>query len=199
MPTGYTSEITADTTLEEFALKCARAFGALITMRDDPNDAPIPEFKPSVYHVDRIVAAKERISALSAMTPQQCEAEIDKEASARARERANSKAESDAKRSAYEAVLAKVHAWTPPTEDHKGLKAFMIEQITESIRFDCHDDEFLDRVYPMTRKTVAEWHAAAMESARHDLAYHTSENAAEIARVESRNKWVRDLRNSLRK
>ena len=38
MPTGYTLDLYngKDITFEEFVLKCARAFGALIDMRDEP-------------------------------------------------------------------------------------------------------------------------------------------------------------------
>ena len=45
MPTGYTADIQDGkiTTLREYALSCARAFGALIMMRDDPHDAPIAD------------------------------------------------------------------------------------------------------------------------------------------------------------
>ena len=61
MPTGYTLELYdgKDITFEEFVLKCARAFGALINMRDEPRDAPIPErFEPSYYHLKELIKAK---------------------------------------------------------------------------------------------------------------------------------------------
>lgn len=51
MPTGYTANIKNGITFEEFALDCARNFGALIIMRDEPKDAPIPEqFEASKHH-----------------------------------------------------------------------------------------------------------------------------------------------------
>ena len=36
MPTGYTDKIKDGITFKEYAMGCARAFGALITMRDNP-------------------------------------------------------------------------------------------------------------------------------------------------------------------
>lgn len=34
-------------------------------------------------------------------------------------------------------MLDQVQLWQPPTDDHMGLKEFMIQQIEESIKFDC--------------------------------------------------------------
>ena len=44
MPTGYTYDLYDGKDIEfpDFVMKCARAFGALIEIRDDPMDAAIP-------------------------------------------------------------------------------------------------------------------------------------------------------------
>lgn len=199
MPTGYTADITKDTTLEEFAMKCARAFGALILMRDDPQDAEIPEFKPSDWHEKELAKATARIAELTSMTASQCDAEADKAWSASAKGRIRSKAESDKKRAAYQAVLARVQAWTPPTPEHEGLKTFMAKQLAESIEFDCIDDATVDLFNPLAPVTGAEWRENEMKQAKQSVVYHANENAKEIARAKQRNKWVRDLRDSLRK
>ena len=43
MATGYTFNVVDGqiTTLSDFAMQCARAFGLLIDMRDAPSDAPM--------------------------------------------------------------------------------------------------------------------------------------------------------------
>lgn len=44
MPTGYTADLMEKgMEFKPFVLQCARAFGALITMRDDSLDAPSPK------------------------------------------------------------------------------------------------------------------------------------------------------------
>lgn len=45
MPTGYTYPVCEGkiTEFPDFALSCARAFGALISMREEPMDAPLPD------------------------------------------------------------------------------------------------------------------------------------------------------------
>jgi len=70
MPTGYTATLMEkNQTFPEFIMGCARAFGALIMMRDDPNDATIPDkFEPSDYHAKGIIKAREKLAKLKAMT-----------------------------------------------------------------------------------------------------------------------------------
>ena len=57
MPTGYTHDIPAGITFRQFALNCARAFGANIAMRDDPADKPIEVYEPSDYSAKAITKA----------------------------------------------------------------------------------------------------------------------------------------------
>jgi hypothetical protein len=60
MPTGYTAKLyDGDQKFQDFAMECARAFGALIEMRDEPMNAKIPEtFEPSEHHVNGLERAK---------------------------------------------------------------------------------------------------------------------------------------------
>ena len=78
MPTGYTLDLYdgKDITFEEFALRCARAFGALISMRDEPIDAPIPErFEPSDYHLKELEKAKKRLKEVKKWNEETAEQE----------------------------------------------------------------------------------------------------------------------------
>ena len=78
MPTGYTLDLydVKDITFEEFALRCARAFGALISMRDEPIDAPIPErFEPSDYHLKELEKAKKRLKEVKKWNEETAEQE----------------------------------------------------------------------------------------------------------------------------
>ncbi len=196
MPTGYTAAIKDGISFERYAMDCARAFGACVTLRDEPGGGEkIPfVFEPSDYHAKAAQKARDALSALLAMTPQE-------------RERAAAKAWDDAEtsrlmlledkrkqREAYESMLAKVQAWKPPTEEHKGLHQFMAEQIISSINFDCAGDYGMT---PTLRRTGNEW--ADDEAARmtRDIAYHEKEHAAEVERAASRTAWVRALRASL--
>jgi hypothetical protein len=111
-------------------------------------------------------------------------------AMARHHERANERA---ALKEKYQAMLNEAKAWTPPTPDHQGLKDFMVKQIEESIKWDC--DDSLATV-PICQSSE-QWFASAIAKAGRDIIYHTEKNQEEIDRTNGRNKWVRDLRQSL--
>src|SRR5688572_14375055 len=76
MPTGYTSTLMEKgQSFPEFTMLCARAFGALIEMRDESLDATIPEkFEPSDYYTDRIAALKAELDTLTSMNASEREA-----------------------------------------------------------------------------------------------------------------------------
>lgn len=141
MPSEYTNIIGKKdgVTFQEFAMRCARGMGACIMMRDESLDAPIPErFKPSAYHTDRLKEAENEVARLELMRDDEIKTECETEF-ARAVAAVNETNErSAALQAKYNKMLADVMAWDPPTKDHDGLKRFMVDQIEESARFDCH-------------------------------------------------------------
>jgi len=195
MPTGYTAPVQSGeiTEFKDFALQCARAFGALVMMRDEPMDAKIPDaFEPSDYHTRRLAEAKAELERLRSLTPEQIEAEAEKAWQTELDYHNKRVAETALQRKRYEDMLAKVEAWVPPTPDHTGLKEFMASQLRESIEFDCRDRE------PPKRKTSEEWLHAALKSALWNVEYHEKGQREEIERTEGRNRWLRELRESLK-
>lgn len=197
MPTGYTAQIADGITFNEFIMSCARAFGALVTMRDSPSDAPIPEcFKPSNYHKNNIRKTEEGIAELKAMT---IPAAMRKAKKAYQDEIKNIEKEIQEKtelRAKYEEMLGKVKAWIPPTSDHIELKKFMVDQITSSIKFDCNTD-YYTRQKPK-ELTGKEWKEQEFQKRLRDLDYHKKGHIEEVQRVEGRNIWVKQLRESLK-
>lgn len=68
MPTGYTAAIKDGITFQEYALSCARAFGALISMREESSDAPIPDaLEMSPYYQTSYDEAREALDEFSAL------------------------------------------------------------------------------------------------------------------------------------
>ena len=185
MPTGYTADIAAGITFKTYAMHCARAFGALVHMR----------VEPSTYHADQLREAQERMDALEQITPE----EASRNAWATHVAATNSwTAAIDAAtklKEKYQAMLAQVNAWAPPSTDHSALKAFMADQIVTSISGDCNIDYYLSN--PPIELTGAEWLKKEKELAQWNIDYHTKETEKEARRNSSRNEWLQQLLTSL--
>lgn len=194
MPSGYTEAVGKGISFKEFAMSCARAFGACVSMRDDPADAEIPEFKPSEYDIVELKRAKAELAKLKRMTAEQARkaAETAYEEDVRSYERGL--ADKKKLRDKYSAMIKKVSVWTPPSSEHLELKKFMLEQLSSAIDFDC-DTRYMDKPVKLSGDA---WLGAQIKEAVRDIAYHTDEQAKELESVNNRNNWVKLLRESLK-
>lgn len=194
MPTGYTADIANGISFEEYALRCARNFGALIMMRDDPMNAAIPDkFEPSEHNKKGLDEANEQLAILNAASSEDLEVlavakyKADLEYFTRAR---NEKSELLAK---YEAMLGKAKAYIPPSDQHLGYAKFLVSQIEESIGWDC------DMSYPVepVKLTGDEYKEQMVKKLEWDISYHANAMNEEIDRTNNRTKWVQQLKSSL--
>lgn len=191
MATGYTSDLPR--TFPEFALRCARAFGALVEMREEPLDTPIPdEFLPNNYHLEAITKAEKRLAELEKWSDQRAEREAKKAYDEEARSRKECGEKNERTGRSYIAMLKQVGKWVPPTKDHEGLKSFMVEQLADSIELDCLHTPTMPQ-----RFSGKQYRAQLIKSARRDIAYHTKNHKEEVRRAHERSEWVRALRQSL--
>lgn len=196
MPTGYTADVMNGkiTDFTKFAMQCARGFGALITMRDDPWDAPVPEkFEPHDYNLKRLEEAKERLRQLQTMSPEAMEAECAAEYEKRMGDRERYKAEQRAENDRLDAMQAHVLAWEPPSANHTEMKSFMLDQI----RMSRNSIDTLDKYDPIEKLSPKDWYNKQIESAHRDIGYNAAEYAKEVERAEGRTLWVKQLRDSL--
>lgn len=200
MPTGYTAGIYNGTTTDfpTFAMECARAFGALIMLRDEPIGAPIPEaLAPSTqFYDEQIAIATVELARLNALSAEECEAEAQRAFDAEV-ERQNERLRSyDDLRARYKAMLAEVQLWTPPSRDHAEMKQFMRDQLTQSIDFDCPADPL--RYYDKPERLTGEaWKAKQVAEATRRIETNAKRRAEEVERTEGRNLWLTQLRQSL--
>lgn len=162
-------------------------------MRDDPMDAEPPEaFEPSDYYANSLDEGREKLRRLQSMSNDAIEEAAQKahdEEIERIKAYNVQKAE---KRERYETMLSQVQAWQPPSPDHNGLKDFMIEQLQTSIDADCSTTEVPVRPLP------GEWWQQAVERAAMACASSAKNLEEEIVRTNSRNVWLRKLRESLK-
>ena len=196
MPTGYTADIKDGISFNTFAMNCARAFGATISLRDEGGGGEIiPEvFAPNDYHQKALAASREELQALESMTPMECSLKAAADYTAAENRRTERLRELDDLRQKYDDMLVCAESWTAPTPEHVGLKDFMVQQIKESIKWDCGTSYYDE---PTKNQTALEWIEQAKAKAIRDIEYHKEQYAAEVKRTEDRNAWVAALRASL--
>ena len=192
MATGYTHKIKDGQTFNEFVWGCARAFGALVSMREDPSDAPIPiAFSISSSHNDELSRAYAAWNELQAITLKEAERRaISSYQTARTHHVQNQK-DTATLRASYVAMINQVKAWVPPSPEHVELKTFMLQQLETSLDFD-------GRAAPAPNQlSGVAWLVDQTERGTWSISYHTKENQLEHERVASRNLWLSQLRASI--
>lgn len=196
MPTGYTAGVCNGTITDftEYALQCARNFGACVTLRDEPLGSEIPEFEASDYNATKLADAEKALAAFLAM-PEAERREM------HAAEHANNieaaergLAEKKVQRERYESMLARAKAFKAPSPDHHEYAKFLVSQLEGSIALDC-DTSYYEKL--KTPVPYSEWKLKKVKDLTRDIEYHTKGHREELERTASRNKWVRQLREAL--
>ena len=193
MPTGYTADIPDGITFEQYAMNCARAFGALVTMRDEPSGAAIPEqFQPSTYDLEKVQKYTDELQLLNSMTLEQAEVRAESDYQEKLEHRQNSMDRSNRTLDAYEKMLEQAKMYKSPSPDHDEFAKFMIEQIETSIKFDA-------RIFPkkVERLSSTLWLAKKIADAESSIKFHSAQHLEEVTRTNERNRWVKQLRESL--
>lgn len=195
MPTVYTVDVQSGKTTEfkDFAMRCSRAFGAFFELLDYPVDAQIPyEIEPSDYYARRLVSAESKLAALGAMTDDEVRAAAEKHNTDAATHFQKHMAEFREQRARCETMLEKALAWIPPTEDHAGLRTFMIDQLRSSIDFDC---PYVPE--EPKRMTATEWLNREHNELTESVVRWRKKDAEEREQAVRLTAWIKALRASL--
>lgn len=199
MPTGYTADLYEgkDVTFEDFAMGCSRAFGALISLRDEPN-ASIPEaFKVDKSYYNAVEEAKSNLAKVEALTLNEAAERASKDytETIKSYESAIERRKNIAEK--YNDMLQQVISWEPPTTEHFELKKFMIEQLELSIEADGAINYYENALSNLTALSAEEYKEKEIENAKGSLKYAEENLARELETTKSRTEWVTALRNSL--
>ena len=196
MPTGYTAGVADGkvTDFTEYALQCARNFGACIMLRDEPLSSEIPEFEPSDYNAKALADAEQDLSQFLAMNESQRREVHAAEYAKNIETAERGIAEKAEQRQRYEAMMAKAKAFKSPSPDHDNYAKFLVSQLEESIQWDCGTS-----YYDALKQPIAfeEWQSKKIKDLHSDIEYHRNSHREEVERTESRNRWVRQLKESL--
>jgi hypothetical protein len=194
MSTSYTSIIENGATFQQYALRCARAFGILLHMKDESIDAEIPdEIKLSTvaYHENELKEnIEEKNKLLSITESDKIDNVLKHNNDMLCKYRKQKKRISDLMKK-YNDMLNQCKKYEPPTKDHIEFKNFMISQIVESIEFDC---------YPTTKPkefTSEEYYNLQLKEVNWNIEYHTRKLIEEKKRMVDGNIWIQSLKKSL--
>lgn len=198
MPSGLTSKIYEgkDITFKEFALLCARTFGALIHMRDEPLNAPIRKRELDTYYLKQLEKAKKDLAdfLVNPPTEDSLAKEYEEKVERMRKEDAETNKNRQELKARYEAMLKKVQDWNPPTSEHENLKSFMIKQLNESIDCDCRVYNQVDRF--ATKEEYIKESLSSMHLVK-QVEYYQKQHDEEIKKCNNANKWIEELVNSL--
>lgn len=199
MPTAYTQPIYdgQEISFDQFALRCARAFGALVMLRDEPLDEPLPSsLEPAPFYSEKLKEIESELQALNQMTEDEASKKAKKEYRKAQKRHKENIARATAMKAQYEDMIEKVKSWQAPSPDHQGLKDYMLQQLTDSLKSDC-GTTFFQRKLNEPLLTGSQWLGQRYETLNKDLAYYRNSYAEEVERVAGRNLWLSQLRESL--
>lgn len=203
MPTGYTAGIISGETktFQDFAKQCMRAFGATIQMRDENMDKEYEPRTPSDYHTKEIEELKKRLEIANTYSDENLielkKTELEKDLEY------HNKRISEIKESKLklETFLESSVKYNAPTNEHEGIKSFMIEQIKKTIDFDCsteYNDKKVSEISTRLQNLDANIIRFEMlKTIQEDIDYHVKEYNEEVNRCAESNKWVEAFLSSL--
>lgn len=199
MPTGYTAGVADGkiNTFREFALTCARNFGIAILQRDEPfgeiryvteEDCGIPRYREKISEAERLITEfhDKSIKNLKILAREAYEDELARHNKYRE--------EKSTTRKRYHRMIEEVTDWEPPTPEHVNLKKFMLEQLEESIKFDCNFESNAPK-----EMNPEEFRAQQIANHKHSLEFYKTELARAEKRFKEGNAWIRALDESLPK
>lgn len=199
MATGYTEGILNGkiNTFKDFALKCVLAFGASIHLRDETGDVKYRSAEPTDYHKKAIQDAKKELNRIENLTDDEIinshikTLKADKERCLREIEKIKKDREK------LEDILAKAENFVPPTQEHEEFRQFMINQLKQTIEFDCNTD-FYDREIAkidnqLKNINVIEIRESMIDYIKENIEYHTKAYEKEVRNCNKSNKWVDDI------
>jgi hypothetical protein len=176
-----------------FVWNCARAFGALVDIRGN-SEAKIPkQLKQSNYYKRIIAESKKALAAL----PKKAAAKLSlgeklKEKDLKWWQRQlDEVVKNNAKISS---LLTEAKEWIPPTKDHENLKEYMVTQLTSSLNDTGYYHEAISQAM---NRTPLEYIEKREEELKDNIIRCTKHQEEEDNSIESKNKWLKELRNSV--
>lgn len=203
MPTGYTAGIEDGriTTGKDFLRLCTRAFGVAIDLKDEPLSVPTPiKVKPDTYYKDRLEEERANLEKCKSMSFEDAKAKMIRSYADRVNMYKRMAENSIKKNEQYAKIRAEVEAWIPPTDAHRNLKNFALEQIDVCVTKQEWIDEWLQQANEKlddSDEAVERFIVEQIEDCCQSVKRAEEKWKSELERVADRNSWMEKLLGSL--
>lgn len=199
MPSGYTEGILSGTIndLNDFIWMCARGFGAFITQKDNIDEPPILKEKPNPYYKNKIKQLLNEQQKYNEYTDDDWQNEYLKYIEDQLKDIDDNIKEKIESKEKYENILNQVKEWIPPNENFHKLKSFMINQIEESIDFDCNTSFWQERKNKISNLKLEQYKRNVLNDINESLILNKEYYDEEVQRVKERNQWKQQLIESI--
>jgi len=203
MPTGYTNGILNGEikTFDEFAKQCIRAFGAAIHMRDDDFNKEYEKRKPDNYYINSLNTAKEKLEKIKKASDNDIIKKHTKELKAYRKTYIEKIKVIKKDKELLESFLNKAENFTPPTSEHENFKKFMIQQLQETIKYDCNSYYYEQELHDVNERlnniNANDIRDNLVKRYEKDILYYTEGYEKEVENCNTSNEWVDTLLNSL--
>lgn len=199
MPSGYTEGILSGTIndLNDFIWMCARGFGAFITQKDNIDEPPILKEKPNPYYKNKIKQLLNEQQKYNEYTDDDWQNEYLKYIEDQLKDIDDNIKEKIESKEKYENILNQVKEWIPPNENFHKLKSFMINQIEESIDFDCNTSFWQERKNKISNLKLEQYKRNVLNDINESLISNKEYYDEEVQRVKERNQWKQQLIESI--
>lgn len=199
MPSGYTEGILSGTIndLNDFIWMCARGFGAFITQKDNIDEPPILKEKPNPYYKNKIKQLLNEQQKYNEYTDNDWQNEYLKYIEDQLKDIDDNIKEKIESKEKYENILNQVKEWIPPNENFHKLKSFMINQIEESIDFDCDTSFWQERKNKISNLKLEQYKRNVLNDINESLISNKEYYDEEVQRVKERNQWKQQLIESI--
>jgi hypothetical protein len=193
MPSGFTQKLyDKEQPFEDFVLGVAKSSGYMWRYRDNGLDTlPDSITVDTKYYEEQLEDALNRKKKVESWNVKEMQNEADAAFDFLSNRYEASVRETSARRKRYEEMIQKINAWECP-ESSQQLKDYMVEHLIEVQKHDCYT------LTEPVRQTGSEYKKEQLHNAIDDIAYYEGQIEKEKEYEAKTNKWISELKESLR-
>lgn len=200
MPSYYTSDIYEgkNVSFQDFALKCARQFGAFVHMNEEDPDSTLTRHMVSDYYKNNLRETENEFALFLKASREQREKMFEIEMEKELKHYKEKIKEEKELKEKYQALLEQAKAYKPPTKEFNNYKDYMLNQLNQAIKFDCSNERwYLAQIASVEAETFDIWEQEKMDLYNSKITYYKESYKKEMDSVYKKNQWIDLLYESL--